>query len=134
MGHTGAAMQLEFHQLELTYRAPRRRDAKRQAQLVASLCEHGQQSPVMVVEQDGGTERYVLIDGYRGVAALQPLGHDTVEALVLPLDEVEALCLRHRLQGSQQRSAIEQGWLLSELVERHGVTQAKLAVSCWATR
>lgn len=119
-------MQMEFHQLELTYRKLRRRDAKRQAKLLASLSEHGQQSPVMVVKQNGGTERYVLIDGYRRVAALRRLGRDTVEALALPLDEVAALCLRHQLEETKQRSVIEQGWLLAELLERHGVSQAKL--------
>ena len=120
-------MQIEFHQLELTYRKLRRGDAKRQAKLLASLSEHGQQSPVMVVKQDGGTGRYVLIDGYQRVAALRRLGHDTVEALLLPLCEVAALCLRHQLEETQQRSVLEQGWLLAELLERHGVSQAKLA-------
>jgi len=132
-------MQMEFHQMELTYRALRSYDGKRQAQLVASLCEHGQQSPVMVVEQDGAPGQYVLIDGYRRVAALQRLGHDTVEALLLPLDEVAALCLRHRLEETKQRSVLEQGWLLSELVERHGISQEKLGqllghAASWVSR
>lgn len=119
--------QLEFHQLKLTYQATRASDAKRRAQLVASICEHGQQSPVVVVELAEQPRRFVLIDGYQRVAALQKLGYDTVAAVVLPLSEVEALCLTHRLQVAQQRSPLEQGWLLSELVERHGVSQAKLA-------
>jgi ParB/RepB/Spo0J family partition protein len=121
-------MQVEFHQLELTYRATRASDPKRRAQLVASLSEHGQQSPVVVVEQAGPPRRFVLIDGYQRVAALSKLGYDTVAAVVLPLGEVEALCLTHRLQAAQQRSPLEQGWLLSDLVERHDVSQAKLAV------
>ena len=121
-------MQLEFHQLELTYRATRAADAKRRAQLVASICEHGQQSPVVVVELADQAKRYVLIDGYQRVAALQKLGHVTGAPEVPPLPEVEALCLTHRLQVSQPRSPMEQGWLLSELVERHSASQAKLAV------
>jgi ParB/RepB/Spo0J family partition protein len=121
-------MQLEFHQLELTYQATRASDPKRRAQLVASICEHGQQSPVVVVEHSDQPGRYVLIDGYQRVAALSKLGHDTVAAVVLPLGEVEALSLTHRLQAAQQRSPLEQGWLLSELVERHDVSQAKLSV------
>lgn len=120
-------MQLEFHQLELTYKKLRCHDAKRQAQLVASVSEHGQQSPVMVTAPAGEPCRYVLIDGYRRVAALKRLGHDTVDAVVLELSELEALCLRHRLEGVKQHAALEQGWLLSELIERHGVSQSKLA-------
>jgi len=130
---------LEFHQLELTYQALRCHDAKRRAQLVASLCEHGQQSPVVVVEQSGRPGHYVLIDGYQRVAALQRLGHDTVFAVVLALDEVAALCLTHRLEGSQRRSPLEQGWLLSDLIERHGVSQVKLGLllghsTSWVSR
>ena len=57
-------MELEFHQLEQTYAGLRIADAARTARLVASLCEHGQQQPVLVVRSaDGGDERYVLIDG-----------------------------------------------------------------------
>jgi ParB/RepB/Spo0J family partition protein len=121
-------MELELHRIALTYKRLRRRDARRAAQLVASICEQGQQSPVVVVAQVGQPGRYVLIDGYQRVAALEKLGRDTVSAVVLALDEVEALCLTHRLEGTQQRCALEQGWLLVELVERHGIFQEKLAV------
>jgi ParB/RepB/Spo0J family partition protein len=132
-------MDLDLHRLELTYQKLRRHDARRLAQLVASICEQGQQSPVVVVEQPGQPGRYVLIDGYQRVAALHKLSQDTVSAVVLALDEVEALCLTHRLEGAQQRCALEQGWLLSELVERHGVSQVKLGLllghsSSWVSR
>jgi ParB/RepB/Spo0J family partition protein len=120
-------MELELHRLELTYQRLRRHDARRAAQLVASICEQGQQSPVVVVEQAGQPGRYVLIDGYQRVAALEKLGRNTVSAVVLALDEIEALCLTHRLEGAQRRCALEQGWLLLELVER-GVSQEKLAL------
>ena len=69
-------MELEFHQLEQTYAGLRIADAARTARLVASLCEHGQQQPVLVVR--GEDERYVLIDGYARVAALGELKRDTV--------------------------------------------------------
>jgi len=120
-------MQLEFHQLELHYKDLRIRDARHQARLLASVCEHGQQSPVLVVEPKGENGRYVLIDGYGRVAALQKLGRDTVEAVVLPLDEVAALCLVHRQQRVRRMSALEDGWLLRELVERFEQTQVQLS-------
>ena len=130
---------LEFHQLELRYRDQRCHDSKRQSKLTAALCEQGQQSPVLVVDQVGGEGRYVLIDGYRRVAALRRLGHDTVLAMVLPLDEVGAICLTHRLQGSQQRSAIEQGWMLQDLIARHGLSQREISLrwghsTSWVSR
>jgi hypothetical protein len=63
-------MELEFHQLEKKHAALRITDAQRTARLVASLCEHGQQQPVLVVRASGSAgevERYVLIDGYTRV-------------------------------------------------------------------
>jgi hypothetical protein len=48
--------------------------------------------------------------------------------VLLPLGEVEAVCLAHRLQVAQQRSPIEQGWLLSEVIDRHRVSQPKLSL------
>jgi ParB family chromosome partitioning protein len=118
-------MQVEFHQLEMKYSGLRIRDPRRQGQLVAALVEYGQQSPVLVVAS-GTDGRYVLIDGYRRVAALQQVGRDTVEALVLPVSEVEALCLSHRQEGTRRRSALEDGWFLRELVEVHGMSQSEL--------
>ena len=41
-------MELELHQLEMKYERLRIVDLGRQARLVASLTEHGQQNPVLV--------------------------------------------------------------------------------------
>ena len=74
-------MEIEFHQLEKKYAALRIADAPRRARLVASLCAHGQQQPVLVVRggsSEAGIERYVLIDGYARVAALDELKRDSV--------------------------------------------------------
>ncbi len=95
-------MQLEFHQLELSYQQLRIRSSGQQGRLVASLCEHDQQSPVLVVQKQGERGRYVLIDGYGRVAALRKLGRDTVQAVVLALDEAAAMCLVHRQQKVRQ--------------------------------
>ncbi|MCC6807083.1 MAG: chromosome partitioning protein ParB, partial [Deltaproteobacteria bacterium] len=42
-------MVLEFHQLDLRYAEIRSGDAKKEKRLLASLAEHGQQAPVIVV-------------------------------------------------------------------------------------
>jgi ParB/RepB/Spo0J family partition protein len=133
------AMELDLHQLELTYQGLRRDDAQRRAQLVASLSEQGQQSPVVVVAARGQEGRYVLIDGYQRVAALRRLGADQVSAVVLELDEVSALCLTQRMEGARRRSVLEQGWLLRELIARHEVTQGHLGLllghsTSWVSR
>jgi hypothetical protein len=39
------------------------------------------------------TDRYVVIDGYNRIAALEQLGRGTVEAVVWPMSEVAAVLL-----------------------------------------
>jgi len=115
--------------LEKKYTGLRIADASRIARLVASLCEHGQRQPVLVVRggrHADGLERYVLIDGYARVAALGELKRDSVEATVLDLAEADALLLAFRLERNRARSAIEEAWLLRELIEAHAVAQRAL--------
>jgi len=122
-------MEIEFHQLETKYAGLRIADAPRIARLVASLCAHGQQQPVLVVRGGrpaDGLERYVLIDGYARVAALGELKRDSVQATVLALAEAEALLLAFRLERNRVRSAIEEAWLLRELIEGHAMAQRAL--------
>jgi ParB-like chromosome segregation protein Spo0J len=54
------------------------------------------------------------------------LGRDTVEAAILPLGEREAL-VHGYLQERRRRSALEEGWLLKELKERHGMSSLSMA-------
>ena len=78
-------MQLEFHQLERRWQYLRARRPARQRRLLASLAECGQQTPIVVVAADGQPDRYVVIDGYKRIAALEQLGRDTVEAVAWPM-------------------------------------------------
>lgn len=120
-------MDLEFHQLELRYKALRVRQRGRDSRLLAALDEQGQQSPVLVV---AGSEarQYVLIDGYRRVWALQRLGQDMVVALELPYTQAEALIWVQRQRQPRRGNALEQGWLVRELVQGHGLSQSELSV------
>lgn len=118
-------MQLEFHQLDLRWEHLRVREAHRQRHLVASLAEGGQQTPIVVVKDDN--ERYLVIDGYKRIAALRQLGRDTVEATVWQMSEAEALLLSRSQRMSPQESALEQGWLLSEMEQRFGYSLDELA-------
>ena len=64
----------------------------------------------------------------RRVRALQKLGRDTVLATELPCTETEALVLAHRLAPGWMPSALEEGWLVRELIETHGLNQATLGM------
>jgi ParB family chromosome partitioning protein len=83
-------MQLEFHQLDRRWEHMRVRHPARQRRLLASLAEAGQQTPIVVVA-GGQADRYVVIDGYKRIVALEQLGRDTVEAVVWPMSEAAAV-------------------------------------------
>jgi ParB/RepB/Spo0J family partition protein len=110
---TAGTVPLECHALVRTYAHLRVREPGAEARLVASLAEVGQQSPVLAVRD--ADRRAVLIDGYRRVRALERLGRDTVDAIVLGLSEADALIYCHRQETSRRRSVLEDGWLLREL-------------------
>jgi ParB/RepB/Spo0J family partition protein len=119
-------MQLEWHQLDMKYEHLRVRTLGRRSRLAASLLEHNQQAPVLVVAS--GDDQYVLIDGYARVGALKDLGRDLVEAVVVALSEADALVVCFRMETSRRRSALEDAWLLTELAETHGMSQQEMAV------
>ena len=67
-------MRLEFHQLDRRWEHLRVRPPARQRQLLAPLAEVGQQTPIVVVAVEGQVDRYLVIDGYRRLAAAPPKG------------------------------------------------------------
>src|SRR4051794_34843386 len=111
-------MQLEFHQLDRRWEHLRVRNPARQRRLLASLADSGQQTPIVVVAAEGQADRYVVIDGYKRIAALEQLGRDTVEVVVWPMSEAAAVLLDRSLRLSEHETALEVGWLLAELERR----------------
>jgi uncharacterized ParB-like nuclease family protein len=98
-------MQLEFHQLDQRWEHLRVRQPRRQRQLMASLAESGQQTPIVVVVSPDLRDRYLVIGGHKRIAALQQLGRDTVDATVWAMSAAEALLLDRCLRFSPQESA-----------------------------
>ncbi len=121
-------MQVEISDLTLRYAGLRVRDAARASRIRASLAAVGQQSAVTVIAADvDATGRFVLIDGYLRVAALRTLGRDVVDAVLVELRESDALIMAHRLDEVGRRTALEDGWLLDELMQHHGLKQDELS-------
>lgn len=110
-------MDLQLDQLDLRYAHLRIADPARRGRLLTSIAEQGQTSPVLVLPLDDG--RYVLLDGYLRVGALIDLGRDHVLALELSMGEVDALVFVHRLDATARHTALEEAWLVHELVTRH---------------
>jgi ParB/RepB/Spo0J family partition protein len=119
-------VQLEIRDLDRKYAPLRIDDPVRRAHLAASIAREGQQGAVLVVRV---SDRLVLVDGYQRVRALEDLGRDVVDAVVLEgVEEMDALILRHRMQA-RRSTALEDGWLLAELVDGHGRDQRDLATA-----
>jgi len=117
-------MDLELHQLDRRYEALRTRSARRERRLLSSLSEVGQQTPIVVVRD---SSRWVVVDGYKRVRAVHRLGQDVVRATEWALGEAEALLLERVLRSGESDSAIEQGWLVRELMQRFGLGLEELA-------
>src|SRR6185437_1977682 len=100
-------MQLEFHQLDRRWEHLRARHPSRQRRLLASLADVGQQTPIVVVATEDPADRYVVIDGYKRIAALEQLGRDTVDAVVWPMAEAAAVLLDRSLRLSEHETPLE---------------------------
>jgi ParB/RepB/Spo0J family partition protein len=118
-------MQIERHQIELRYQSLRVVDPAREARLAASLLAHGQRQPVLVFAEEPG--RFVLVDGHRRLRALTALRVDVLSAMDLECAEADALLRAWQLGMSRRPEAIEEAWLVRELMDTHGLSQHALA-------
>jgi ParB family transcriptional regulator, chromosome partitioning protein len=114
------SMQVEFHQLDRPWEHLRVRHPVRQRRLLASLAEAGQQTPIVVVTAENQADRYVVIDGYKRIAALEQLGRDRVEVVVWPMSEAAAVLLDRSLRLAEHGTALEVGWHPAEMEQRFG--------------
>ena len=121
-------MRLSLSDLDQRYDRLRIQDAGRLSRVLESLLAHGQQVPVVVVPMATTLTSHVLIDGYLRVAALGQLHEDEVLAQEWQMPEGQALALAHRLDNARERSALEEGWLLSTLEREHGMQLAQLSI------
>ncbi len=110
---------LDLHALIPRFAALRLRDAPKLDRLVTSIGQHGQLTAVVVVPDADNAQRWVLIDGYRRLEALQHLGRDRIQAHVWERSVDEALlgCLARGPDRGWE--AIEEAALIEELTGRH---------------
>ena len=126
---TPATACLDLHRLELRFASARLHEPQAVEQLARSIERCGQIIPCIAVP-DPGSERLVLVDGYRRIAALRRLGRDTaqVERWTCDLAQglINVLC---RTQG-RAFAAIEEALQMRELIQGLGVSQHELARRC----
>ena len=95
-------MDLEFHQLDCRYESLRVRQPDRERRLLASLADHGQQTPIVVVR----SAAYVVVDGHKRVRCLKRLHRDSVAGVVWEMSEPEALIFRQMVHSEGGASIV----------------------------
>ena len=110
---------LDLEGLELKYVKLRSRRPGPELKLLSSLGEAGQQSPVVVVPA-ATAGRYVVIDGHKRVRALKKLKADVVKAVVWDMPCEQALVAAYQMGHGSCWNALEEGWLVAELVRGEG--------------
>jgi len=118
-------IRIEWAALAEPYARLRVHDAVAESKLAGALAQQGQRCAALVVAArppTAGRARYVLVDGYRRARLLRRLGYDAILAMVVALEEAEALAYCHRQETSR------------ELVETHGMSPTEVSVSLGRTR
>jgi len=136
-------VELEPHCLELRYASMRLGRTRRLEALMRSLERDGQCSALLAVPDPGAApdtpERFVLIDGYRRLAALRRLGRDTARVEVWYCPPHEALCALLARAQTLAFEPLEEALLLRELTTGVGFSQREVARRCardasWVSR
>lgn len=116
-------LRVDVHALNPRFAPLRLRDPERLARLTGSMRQYGQLMPVVVVPESLDPPRWVLVDGYRRLAALQAIGEDRVwvDAWERSVDEALLLCLARGPERGWE--AIEEAALLQELSSRYSLRE-----------
>jgi ParB family chromosome partitioning protein len=128
-------LDVDLHRLELRFAGARLVEPSAVEQLARSIERGGQIVPCIAVVDPPvktweGNERLVLIDGYRRVAALRRLGRDTARVERWPCDLAEGLLGVLARAQVRSFSALEEAFLVRELIQGLGLSQHELARRC----
>ena len=106
------AIEVAIEKCGMSHERLRVKDRRSEKNLLSSLSEVGQQSPVIVVKRQ---EDYVVIDGHKRVRALKRLKADVVQVVCWDIDEATALARSYGMNAHGGRNAFEEGWLIETL-------------------
>lgn len=110
--------------LDCCYESIRVRSPVAERKLLTSIGECGQQCPVIVTPAEV-SGRYVLIEGHKRVQVLRRLKADEVDAIVWKMAPIEALVMCYQMKARGGWNALEEGWLVGELVHHQGWSLAQ---------
>ena len=132
-------LDLDLHRLELRFAAARLVEPRAVERIARSIEVGGQIVPCIAVAEAPvtawqGSERLVLVDGYRRVAALRRLGRDTARVECWSCELSEALLSVLARTQSRPFAAIEEALQLRELTQGLGLSQHEVARRAGVTR
>ena len=123
---TGSAREVDLHRLDLRFAEARLLEPRSVEALARSIEQNGQLIACIAVAE-AGSERLILVDGYRRILALRRLGRDTACVESWACDLAQAL-LRLLAQASARPfAALEEALLLRELVHGQGLSEREVA-------
>lgn len=130
-------LSLDLHRLDLRYASLRLPDPPAITRLARSIAADGQLVPCIAVAGEG--EAFILVDGYRRIAALRHLGRDTAEVECWQADLAQALLGVLARTRSRSFAPIEEAFLLRELISGGQLSQHEVARRCgrdvsWVSR
>jgi ParB family transcriptional regulator, chromosome partitioning protein len=117
---------VEHHCLDLMFAPTRLKQRGKLSNLMASIEQHGQLVPAVIVTTEN-PQKWILIDGYLRLNALQRLSKDTIAAEIWDCDILQALSTLLTEHQSRLFEPLEEALLLRELHQR-GLSQD--AISC----
>jgi len=90
--------------------------------MAASLKARGQLTPIIITEKVP-----VVVDGFKRIQAARDLGMDSLKATCLSADPIRAKAMMYLMNRSGSFSMIQEGLLVRELVDTHGISQTDAA-------
>jgi ParB-like chromosome segregation protein Spo0J len=121
-----AALEVDLHRLDLRFADARLLEPRAVDALARSIEESGQLIACIAVPE-AGSNRLVLIDGYRRILALRRLGRDTACVESWTCDLAQALLTVLARANARPFAALEEALLLRELVHGQGLSEREVA-------
>ena len=115
--------ELDIHRLELRFEHCRITRPKQISRLVQSIAVDGLRLPVHVADTG---ESLILVDGYQRLNAYRQLQHDRIPAFCRIQPVSEALCEWFANQRTRTPDAIEEAWLIQQLMNE-GLSRKEIA-------
>jgi len=120
------ALEVDLHRLDLRFADVRLLEPRAVDALARSIERSGQLIACIAVP-DEGSDRLVLVDGYRRILALRRLGRDTARVEAWACDLAQALLTVLARANGRPLVALEEALLLRELVHGQGLSERDVA-------